>query len=363
MTDGVWVAEGTLTLPYGTLQTLHYGVSEVRVYSNVITQTKQVGKRVSLLGREETAAVTEASLLREIDHPNVARVFDVTEVAGSDSAMAEYEIIMPFYEQGSVFDAMWKRGRRFSNAEARDLAVRALRGLAHLHDQHRLLHRDIKPANIFLADDDAHIKLGDFGEAIRMDEDGTAEPHTSPQFWTPPGSMLGDRYGVSSELYSLGLSLLEMLTGPFPYDSYTREDLASRLSDGKHALLPRHLAFAPQTPETLRRVVRKATRLETERRYQTAEEMIRDLLHARFVDWNAPETEPEGAMTWEGRWKDQSLRVTTRPVRGKGWRARGERRYSAGWRKLPQCPESDGPDSESAAATVLSHIDRHLARQ
>ena len=60
------VAEGTLTLPYGVVRTLHYGGGEVRLYRNLITQTRQVGKRISRLGREGTLAATEATMLREI---------------------------------------------------------------------------------------------------------------------------------------------------------------------------------------------------------------------------------------------------------------------------------------------------------
>lgn len=362
MSNKVWIPEGTLTLPYGTLRTLHRGSSEVRLYRNSVTGTKQVGKRVSLLGREDTTAVTEAALLREVDHPNVARVYDVTEVAGADPGLAVYEIVMPFYQQGSVFDALVKRKQRFGVGKARDLAVRALRGIAHLHNEHSLLHRDVKPANLFLTDDGSYIKVGDFGEAIRMESDRSAAPHTSPQYWTPPESITGARYGASAEIYSMGMSFLEMLSRPFPYDDYTRADLATRLSQGKRALFPRHLTFAPHVPESLRRVVRKATRIDPDRRYQSAEEMIRHLLHARFVDWSHPEAELTGALTWSGAWGGETLRVTTTPVRGSGWRARGERLYPSGWRKLPQIPESDGPDPETAASTVFSHIETQLVR-
>lgn len=229
--EGVWVQAGTLTLPYDTLRTLHTGVSEVRLLSSVVTNLKQVGKRVSLLGRENTLAANEVSFLREIDHANVAKVFDIAEVAGSDPLLAEFEIIMPYYENGSLLDCL-VRGERFSIGEARDITVKALRGLAHLHDRHRILHRDVKPANLFRSDDDSLVKIGDFGEAMRMSEDANCEPLLSPQFWTSPETFRGMRYTAASDLYSLGLSFFELLSGPFPYDDYTLDRLATRLKKG-----------------------------------------------------------------------------------------------------------------------------------
>lgn len=361
MTDEVWISEGTLTLPYGTLRTLHTGVSEVRLYSSTFTNSKQVGKRVSLLGREDTLAVNEAMLLREIDHPNIAKVFDVAEVAGADPALVVVEIVMPYYPEGSLLDAISTRGVRYSAAQARDLVVRALRGLAHLHDEHRVLHRDIKPANLFLSSDESLIKIGDFGEAMRMDDQGTGDPLLTPQYWTPPETFVGSRYSTASDLYSMGMTLRELLSGPLPYDDYTREQLAARLARGHCAVLPRHLNFQPHIPASLRRIVRKATRADSGQRYRSADAMIRELLRARFVDWRWPEAGRD-RFVWNGSWQDREYRLTARRVRGKGWRARGERLYSSGWRKIPVVSEAAGEDPLTAAAAVFAQIDTQLTR-
>ncbi len=358
--EGVWVQAGTLTLPYDTLRTLHTGVSEVRLLSSVVTNLKQVGKRVSLLGRENTLAANEVSFLREIDHANVAKVFDIAEVAGSDPLLAEFEIIMPYYENGSLLDCL-VRGERFSIGEARDITVKALRGLAHLHDRHRILHRDVKPANLFRSDDDSLVKIGDFGEAMRMSEDANCEPLLSPQFWTSPETFRGMRYTAASDLYSLGLSFFELLSGPFPYDDYTLDRLATRLKKGHHAVLPRHLQFAPHVPASLRRIVNKSIRTEPNERYQSAEAMIDDLLGARFVDWKWPQ-DGGGSPTWTGAWRGVGYRVVARHVRGKGWRATGERQYRSGWRRIPGCSDVDAQGAFTAASAMFSLIERQLSR-
>lgn len=360
MNDGAWVTQGTLTLPYGTLATLHAGQSEVHLKRNILSGEQRVFKRVSLLGREDTLAFNEVVLLQGIDHPNVARVFDVVEIAGSDPALRLVEIMMPYYPSGSVLDAM-HRGVRYSAGEARDIAVHALRGLGCLHDRHRILHRDPKPANLFLAGEGSLVKVGDFGEAVRMDDAGGCDPLISPQCWTPPESFTGGRYGVASDLYGMGMALAELLSGPFPYDNYDRERLAIRLAGGKCGVRPRDMAFAAHVPDALRRIVRKATRPEPHDRYQSADAMVRDLLAASFVDWGWPVFR-EVDMVWTGSSMGKTFRVTARPIRGKGWRARAQRLYAGGWQRFQGSTDVDAPEPLAAAAAAFSQIDMHLSR-
>ncbi|MDQ1629452.1 MAG: hypothetical protein QOI54_3196 [Actinomycetota bacterium] len=358
MPKQVLVAEGTLTLPYGVLKTLHYGSCEVRLYRNIYTQALQVGKRVSLLGREDTLAATEATFLREIDHDNVADIYDVAEVAGTDRTLAVIQMMMPYYEQGSVLDAM-VNGRRFSSGEARDIALRSLRGVAHLHDVHKVLHRDLKPSNLFLTSDGTVAKVGDLGEAMRMDGEA-APPLLSPQFWTPPETFIGQLYTVQSDIYSMGMSLAEMLSGPFPYETYTMEGLSERLASGRSAVLPRHSVFQPHVPDSLRRIVRKSTRPGANGRYDAASEMIRALTRAEFVDWQWPTTDGQ-TTAWDGEWGGNAYRVVARPLRGRGWRVEAERRYASGWRRMRQC-SADGSDPFATADTVFRQIDKDLIR-
>ena len=357
MSPSTLVPEGTLTLPYGVLQTVHNGASEVRVYRDLITGARQVGKRLSLLGRENNV-ITEVSVLRDISHPNIADVFVISEVAGKDPLLRVVEIMMPLYEQGSVLDAMIRDDRVFSVGEARDIVVRALRGLVHLHDQHRMLHRDIKPANLFLSSDGSIVKVGDFGETMRMDDAGTADPLLSPQLWTPPETFVGQRYGVTSDIYSMGLTLHELLSGHFPYIGYDVDTLATRLGENRSAVFPRHLRPQSHVPRALQRIVRKAANLVPTNRYRTADEMLQALLRANFIDW-APPAAGDDLVVWRGTYRNKELKMSARPVRGKGWRARCEHQTSGGWRQVRRSPTVDDPDPFSAAATVFLHMDRH----
>lgn len=360
MADGVWVTSGTLTLPYGTLATLHASGSEVHLRSNLLTGEQRVCKQVSLLGREDTLAYNEVLLLKGIDHTNVVKVFDVAEVAGADPALQLLEIIMPYYSSGSVMDAMVRDGERFSVGRARDVAAKALRGFACLHDEHRILHRDPKPANLFLSSDETIVKVGDFGEAMLMDDAGSADPLVSPQFWTPPESFTGGRYTVASEIFGMGMSLFELLSGPLPYDDYTHDILGRRLARGWRPVKDDDLRFAPQVPETLRQVFRKAVQVDPRRRYGSAEEMLRALLAARIVDWRSPDVS-EDMLTWQGEGRGRSYRVVVRALRGGRWRARPEQRYPTGWRGLYGATVGEDVDPLVAARTAFSQIERHVA--
>jgi serine/threonine protein kinase len=354
-----WVTKDTLTLPYGTLATLHEGQSEVRVKQNIHSHEKRVFKRVSLQGREDGVAFNEVVLLQGIDHPNVATVFDVAEPAGADPALRLVEIIMPYYPMGSVFDAQLK-GRRFGSGEARDLIVKALRGLGHLHDEHGILHRDPKPANLFLTDDETVVKIGDFGESVRMNEHGNSVPLVSAQFWTPPESFAGGPYTVASDIYGMGASFREILSGQFPYDDYNREQMAIRLTAGREPVKQKDLLYAAHVPRSLRRVVNKATRRDPSDRYQSAEKMIEQLLLARFVDWGWPQSDCEDVV-WLGRWNGADYRVTVTPrKRGSVQRARAESRYPSGWRKISGISDQDAPDAMAAAEAAFAQIEVHL---
>jgi len=355
----VLVSEGTLTLPYGVVRTLHYGGGEVRLYRNLVTQTRQVGKRISRLGREGTLAANEASLLRSIDHANVAEIYDVAEVAGTDPTLAIIEMTMPFYKRGSLFDAQ-ARDERFGVLEARDLAFRALRGLAHLHDVHSVLHRDIKSPNLFLAQDASLIKVGDLGEAVRADLDGAGDPLLSPGFWAPPETFRGHRHTVRSEIYSMGVVLGEMLSGPIPYDEYDVETVASRLEKGKCAFLPRHQEFAPHVPDSLRRIVRRARAEDPDRRFPSATEMISSLSRAKFVAWNWPQISAN-TVEYLGTWSGRLYRVRGRLMRDQNWRFETASRHPSGWRRV-HALSADGPTWPVAAEQVFRQIDKVLVR-
>lgn len=342
----------TLVLPYENVRTVYEGDSEVRLYRNELTGELQVGKRFDVLGLEESEVVEEGAHLRQIQHPHITPVYDVARVEGYPEPMKVVEIIMPYYERGSLYDA-FQRSETFSVGQAVALAEHALYGLAELHEVQGLLHRDVKSPNLLLAND-GRLVVSDLGVAIAMDADGGAEALPNARLYTPPESLTSHRVDRRSDLYQVGVVLHELASGPLPYTdpAYDIVELAERLAQGRRGILPRHLNQQPWVPRRLRTVINKATARDPASRYPTAKAMVDALAAVRLVDWQFTVDEPDHRR-WEGATPqrpdrrfavDAAFIAPSARRRNRGWRLSGLQRVTAWQRVVPDAliPELAG---------------------
>lgn len=343
--------ERKLVLPYESVQTIYEGASEVHLCRNEITGVLQVVKSIDTLGLEEAVAVREATLLTSIDHPNILKVIDVAEDPSAAAPMHVIQMIMPYLPRGSVIDA-FEKGEQFSLREAVLNISAALRGLSELHERYHVLHRDMKSPNVFLASDGSLMKVGDLGIAAPMESDGTAEAYPTANMYTAPETYTTKRVSRSSDLYGLGLVLLEMANDrPFPYGKYRRVAIFDRLTQGRPGLESSDLAFTPHIPRRLRSVIRKATDRNPVQRYQTALEMANAIAAVPpFIDWHRTEAADE--ITWEGsrvRQPGRRYRVTARRKDGGAWILMGQQHVSS-WRRCQEDQIVSTVGSSEAAA-------------
>ena len=313
----------TLTLPFESMRTIHEGISDVHLYKNEVTEVLRVGKRVSAFGQEEAIVFREATLLQRIEHPHIVPVYDVARVdlgKKNDPMIKVIEMIIPYYERGSICDALFMHGERFSMADSVRLVRETLVGLDYLHETQRLLHRDMKSANVLL--DGAHARISDLGMAVPVDADGTAEAIPDCQVSTAPETQVSKRCDRRTDIYGIGLILHELLNGPFPYGEYTRDVMEKRLAKGRRAVLDNHLDQQVHIPRRLRQIVRKATSRTAVDRYANAREMLDALGQAPFIDWcRVDDTCWEGGVSTDD---DTRYRVTaTRMKRSGKWRLEG----------------------------------------
>jgi eukaryotic-like serine/threonine-protein kinase len=342
----------TLTLPYESIRTLYEGDSEVRLYRNELIGQYQVGKRYDILGLESTVAVNEGQLLKQIDHPQVVPVLDVVVPSGYDPALAPVELIMPYYQRGSLADA-FLAGARFSVGEAIAMMSGALLGLAEIHECYGVLHRDLKSPNLFLTDD-GRLLIGDLGVSITMDELGGGEALPSPRLYCPPETFTEQHADRRSDIFQMGLVLYELASGPFPYDddAYLLDPMADRLNQGRPAVRPKHLRSAAWVPSRLRRVINKATKIDPGARFTTAKQMSDALASVRYVDWRLVVAEPE-RRRWEGatvQRPDRRFAIEARRKNSGPWAMIGQQ-YVSTWRRMSDCPDaivSDLDDSQAA---------------
>lgn len=323
-----------LTLPFESVRTIYEGGSEVRLYRNEITGQLQVGKRIDLLGADKSVAALEATLLTKIRHDNIAPVTEVATVDGYTAPLKVIEMVMPYYDRGSIFDAML-RGERFSLAEGRQLAIEALRGASEINECHNILHRDHKTPNVFI-DDKGHARIGDLGVAVEMEDDGTAEAYPNVQLYSPPETFVTQRASRRSEIYQLGLVAFELMNGPLPYEENSRDEVMKRLEKGRRGPRRQDLDFKPWMPKRMRSVVARAIKQNPYERFGNAMQMIDALRAVKMIDWLQTLDEPDH-LIWEGasvQRPDRGYRVeATQRRRGSGWKLSGSQRVTR-WQRL-----------------------------
>ena len=154
------------------------------------------------------------------------------------------------------------------------------RGLEYTHSKN-IIHRDIKPSNILISKK-GEVKLIDFG--VARNEAPSKLTVTGMIVGTPsymsPEQANGDKLNKQTDIYSLGVLLYEMLTGVKPFNGDTNTEILMKIAKGKYPS-PKH--YNRDLPMGIVRIIKKAMRKDTQHRYQTAAEMIRDL--DKFIPW------------------------------------------------------------------------------
>jgi serine/threonine-protein kinase len=219
---------------------------------------------------------SEARALAALDHPSIVPVLDV----GADGA--RHYFVMKLL-QGQVVSARM-RERHLSVHEALSIAIDVLEGLDHMHAR-GVIHRDIKPGNIHVATADGHAVILDFGVQRLTGSDRVTKSgeYVGTPEYVAPEIILTQPGDARTDVYSLGVTLYEMLTSRAPFRGGSRlEIVTQQLRDTPNP--PSKLAG--ELPSRLDAVALRALEKDPERRYQSAAEM-RDALQE--VYWSSAE--------------------------------------------------------------------------
>jgi len=287
---------------YSILRSLDGGnVGDAWVTYHEIFGRQVVQKRYSTIGLEDTVAYREPRLLRDITHDHVAEVLEAQFDPDIDRAIT---FVMPYYDGRSVAYA-FDEGYVFSIHSALKLTMQLLDALAHVHRRHRYVHRDVKPGNVLLNGDRDCVYLGDWGSAAEMGDDGqVAAIHGSPLYTPPEGGPDDGAMGVTGDVYGVGLTLHEMLSGPFPYADIAPGMVERRLTAQRRALPSSGFErWDPCVPGDLRTVVRTAIRPYPFDRYASCSIFRSRLGRIRCIDWRRVEGRGDDLNgLWEGTW-------------------------------------------------------------
>jgi eukaryotic-like serine/threonine-protein kinase len=240
-----------------------------------LAEDQELGRRVAIkilndrhAGDDQFVARfrNEAKNAASLSHPNIVSIYDRGEAEGT------YYIAMEYLDGKSLKELILERGPAPVSV-AVDYARQILAALRFAH-RNGIVHRDIKPHNV-LVDGEGHVKVTDFGiaraGASQMTEEGSI---IGTAQYLSPEQARGTQVDQTSDLYSLGIVLYEMLTGAVPFTGDSPVEIAMK-----------HLSATPEPlstrrdgiPHALDMVVLRALAKDPTARYQSADEMDADL--------------------------------------------------------------------------------------
>lgn len=205
----------------------------------------------------------EARIIASLNHENILNIYDFEE------RYKTVFIIMEYIEGESLQDLL-HRLRVIPPALAVSYLYQICEGLAYAHDK-GIIHRDINPANIMVLPDD-RIKILDFGLACRL---GTEDEHIGGVLaYQAPELLEGEAASQSSDIYSLGITAYELVTGKKPFDDRAIAEMF-RLNTPREIKDPS--LVSPDVPQELRAFIMKACDPDQGKRFHSVPEAIETL--------------------------------------------------------------------------------------
>ncbi|MCU6734096.1 Stk1 family PASTA domain-containing Ser/Thr kinase [Diplocloster agilis] len=210
----------------------------------------------------------EAQAAAGLAHPNIVNVYDVGDEDGV------YYIVMELVDGITLKEYIERKGR-LSSKEAISIAIQVSMGLEAAHNNH-IIHRDIKPQNIIISTD-GKVKVTDFGIAKAASSQTISSSAMGSVHYTSPEQARGGYSDEKSDIYSLGVTMYEMVTGRVPFDGDTPVVIAVKHLQ-EEMISPKY--FAPELPYSLEQIIIKMTQKSPDRRYNNMSEVIQDLKQA-----------------------------------------------------------------------------------
>ena len=183
--------------------------------------------------------ITEAKIQARLSHPNVIKTLNYIEQDGTIFMVMEYI-------NGESLDVLLKKIGSLPVERAVVIFLNILDAVEFMHSK-GIIHRDIKPANIMLAYD-RYVKVMDFGIAKVMGEEGKTQPgiRIGTLWYMSPEQIRGEEASALTDIYSLGITLYQMLTGRVPFTGELEFDV-----------MKGHLEGAPELPWKINKEIRK----------------------------------------------------------------------------------------------------------
>lgn len=207
----------------------------------------------------------EAQSAAGLAHPNIVNVYDVGEENGL------HYIVMELVE-GITLKQYIEKKARLSVKEAVSIAIQVSMGIEAAHNNH-IIHRDIKPQNIIISRD-GKVKVTDFGIARAATSNTITSNVMGSVHYTSPEQARGGYSDEKSDIYSLGITMYEMLTGRVPFNGETTVAIAIKHIQDE---MPSPRELIPEIPVSVEQIVLKCTQKSPDRRYAKMSDVLDDL--------------------------------------------------------------------------------------
>lgn len=210
---------------------------------------------------------TEAQAVARLSHPNIVNVYDVGIEDGINYIVMELA-------EGMTLKEYIRRKGYLSPKETVEISLQIASAISHAHKNH-IIHRDIKPQNI-LVSEIGNVKVTDFGIAKATSSNTVTSTATAmgSVHYISPEQAKGRFCDEKSDIYSLGITMYEMVTGHVPFDHENGVTIA--LMHLQNEITPPS-QIRDGIPDSLEKIILKCTMKKPEDRYQTADELITDL--------------------------------------------------------------------------------------
>lgn len=232
----------------------------------------------------------EAQAAAGLMHPNIVNVYDVGEESEN------HYIVMELVE-GITLKKYIEKKARLSVKEAVSIAIQVSMGIEAAHNNH-IIHRDIKPQNIIISKE-GKVKVTDFGIAKAATSNTITSNVMGSVHYTSPEQARGGYSDEKSDIYSLGVTMFEMLTGRVPFNGETTVAIAIKHIQEE---FPSPREYVPEIPICVEQIVLKCCQKSPDRRYQSMAELIADLKQSLispdedFVKFTDPDEEASTRM-------------------------------------------------------------------
>ena len=250
------IGQGGMAIVYRALDTRLSRNVAVKIMRDELSDDEEFKSRFA----------SESHAIAMLSHPNIVAVYDVSH--NDDIEYIVMELI-----NGITLRQYLNRKGKIEWKEVLHFSKQIAAALSHAH-QHGIIHRDIKPQNIMLLKDGT-IKVADFGIAALENEINSSDGQAIGSLnYLSPEQLKGEYTDGKCDIYSLGVTMYEMLCGTKPYNAENPSDLLSKQMNGE--LTPIY-QLVDDVPDEFIEIVRKSMDPDPEARYLTAQELVEDL--------------------------------------------------------------------------------------